>query len=69
MSEQLFTLEQAKVELARQDCRQYGHTWRVIAARTTEEPAGRPLEAVCDRCTQHHAIVAEPAVDAPLALE
>ncbi|GAA4075814.1 hypothetical protein ACFFOS_27930 [Nocardioides kongjuensis] len=69
MSEQLFTLADAKLELARQDCAAYGHTWRVVDARTVDQPAGLPIEVVCDRCTVHYAIVSTPTVDEPLALE
>lgn len=69
MSEQLFTLEQAKVELARADCAAFGHQWQVADVRTVEVPAGYPVEVKCNRCTVHHAVVQTPAPDEPAAIE
>jgi hypothetical protein len=72
MSEQLpeldaDTLARAKVLLARQDCQQYGHQWRVIDVRTMADPAGTPQGAECTRCGEFHAVQAElsPAPEPP----
>ena len=46
----MFTLDEAKVELARRECRESGHTWSVIEDRTFADPAGEPTHVVCSRC-------------------
>lgn len=66
MTEQLFTLDQARVEIAMQDCRAYGHQWQVIDVRTMDDPAGTPVEVQCTRCACHFKVsapVVEPEPD------
>lgn len=58
----MFTLDQARLELAMQDCRSFGHQWQVIDVRTTDDPAGTPVEVKCARCTCHFKVSA-PVVD------
>jgi hypothetical protein len=50
MSEKRFTLEEARIELALQECREHGHDWTVIVNQTFADPAGEPVRVVCDRC-------------------
>jgi hypothetical protein len=75
MSEQLpeldaETLARAKVQLARQDCEQYGHQWRVIDVRTMADPAGTPQGTECTRCGDYHAVQSEAsAAPAPPVAE
>lgn len=46
---QRYTLEEARAELARQDCRVYGHDFDVIATYSSD---GGPSDVVCSRCSQ-----------------
>jgi hypothetical protein len=45
MDEQRYTLEEAKLELAREECALYGHDFDVIA-----NAGNIPLAVVCSRC-------------------
>lgn len=61
MTEQRFTLDEARAELARQECREQGHTWSVVESRTFADPAGTPVAVVCDRCRESHSVEARHA--------
>ncbi len=49
MDEQLYTLDEARAELARQACNQDGHDYSVVAVKSLAE-AGEPCGVRCDRC-------------------
>lgn len=66
---QLYTLAEAKIELARVDCEAYGHQWQVADVRTVDVPAGYPVEVKCNRCPVHHAVVQTPAPEEPPPVE
>lgn len=63
MTEQLFTLDEARKELALQQCREFGHNWSVVAPRTYADPCGTPIEVRCERCRQFHKV--EPVLQPP----
>jgi hypothetical protein len=67
MTEQLYTLADAKRELALQDCQQYGHSWDAVTIRTMADPAGTPVGVQCTRCGEFHAVqaVASAAPEPP----
>lgn len=43
--EKRYTLEEARAEMARQECARHGHSWNVIQALT-----GGPMRIVCESC-------------------
>lgn len=47
--EERYTLEEARAELARQDCGVYGHDFDVIATYASD---GGPSDIVCSRCSR-----------------
>lgn len=52
VTERVYTLDEAKDELARKECARNGHDYRVISTKTFGG-AGRPLSVVCDECGEH----------------
>lgn len=63
--EKTYTLDEARTELALQQCREFGHDWSVVAPRTFADPCGTPIEVRCDRCRQFYKVeaVAQPAAE------
>lgn len=59
--EQRYTLDEARQQLALEECREYGHSWDVDEARTYADPTGTPLAVVCTRCRVRHHVDSEPA--------
>ncbi len=53
MTEQRYTLDEARTELARQECAADGHNYDVISSRSFENPAGTPVDVRCARCKTH----------------
>lgn len=54
--EQRYTLDEAEKELALRECRNHGHSWDVIEARTIGDPLAAPMAVVCNRCGQSHRV-------------
>lgn len=54
--EERFTLEEARVELARRECSRSGHDWQVLTQRHLCDAVDRPISVVCVRCQETHAV-------------
>lgn len=63
----LYTLADARRALALEECHQYGHQWEVVAVRTLADPYGTPVAVQCTRCTESHAVAADPTDPDPPA--
>jgi hypothetical protein len=49
MTEPRYTLDEAKAEIARQECATYGHDYMTVVWMGGNEPTG----VTCSRCGQH----------------
>lgn len=49
--ESLYTMREAKRQLALEECAFHGHDWRVILARFV------PTAIICERCGRSHEVV------------
>lgn len=58
MSEQLYTLDEARTEIARIECEQHGHVWQVDVQQPDDPAPGTPAAVWCIRCSQRHAVAA-----------
>lgn len=56
MTEQRFTLEEARRELALRECAEHGHGWSVVTARELCDRFDRPVSVVCSTCGEVHAV-------------
>jgi hypothetical protein len=52
MSDEMYSLDDARAELLRRECAAEGHDYEVIAVRTLGN-AGHPIDVRCTRCGQH----------------
>lgn len=50
--EKLYTLEEAKKELAKKHCEVVGHDYHVVDNRPLKYPAGKPVFIRCTNCTE-----------------
>ena len=55
MDEKRYALQEARLELARRECRLTGHEWRVLERLGVEDPHG----ITCERCGKYHRILAD----------
>lgn len=49
----LYTLEEARRELSKAECRADGHDWEIVAVRMMGEMEGGPIGLRCDRACGH----------------
>ena len=54
--EERFTLEEARLKLALQECAEYGHSWSVVTTRSLCDAFDTPVSVVCSRCQEAHAV-------------
>lgn len=67
MAEPTYTLDEARTEIARQECRDSGHTFDAIAPTTMGEPDAAPIAVVCMTCRAHWDIAPDGTTPGELA--